>query len=98
VVLPSGEELAHIRSLHDGMGYFEYKPEEKAGVAKIDYEGSTYQFDLPEALPQGYVLRIDNRRENVGYHCSPQFTGNERHTGCFCIFSGATLQMYDTGL
>lgn len=63
VVLPSGEELAHIRSLHDGMGYFEYKPEEKAGVAKIDYEGSTYQFDLPEALPQGYVLRIDNRRE-----------------------------------
>ena len=31
VVLPSGEELAHIRSLHDGMGYFEYKPEEKAG-------------------------------------------------------------------
>ena len=63
VVLPSGEELAHIRSLHDGMGYFEYKPEEKAGVAKIDYEGSTYQSDLPEALPQGYVLRIDNRRE-----------------------------------
>lgn len=63
VVLPSGEELAHIRSLHDGMGYFEYKPEEKADVAKIDYEGSTYQFDLPEALPQGYVLRIDNRRE-----------------------------------
>lgn len=63
VVLPSGEELAHIRSLHDGMGYFEYKPEEKAGVAKIDYEGSTYQFDLPEALPQEYVLRIDNRRE-----------------------------------
>lgn len=63
VVLPSGEELAHIRSLHDGMGYFEYKPEEKAGMAKIDYEGSTYQFDLPEALPQGYVLRIDNRRE-----------------------------------
>lgn len=63
VVLPSGEELAHIRSLHDGMGYIEYKPEEKAGVAKIDYEGSTYQFDLPEALPQGYVLRIDNRRE-----------------------------------
>lgn len=35
VVLPSGEELAHIRSLHDGMGYFEYKPEEKAGVAKL---------------------------------------------------------------
>lgn len=62
VVSPSGEELAHIRSLHDGMGYFEYKPEGKAGVAKIDYEGSTYQFDLPEALPQGYVLRIDNRR------------------------------------
>ena len=30
VVLPSGEELAYIRSLHDGMGYFEYKPEEKA--------------------------------------------------------------------
>ena len=63
VVSPSGEELAHICSLHDGMGYFEYKPEGKAGVAKIDYEGSTYQFDLPEALPQGYVLRIDNRRE-----------------------------------
>ena len=63
VMSPNGEELAHIRSLHDGMGYFEYKPGEKAGIAEIDYEGSTYRFELPEALPQGYALRVDNRQE-----------------------------------
>lgn len=62
---PSGEELTHIRTLHDGMGYFEYTPGEKAGTAKIDYEGSTYHFDLPKALPRGYVLHVDNRREMV---------------------------------
>lgn len=63
VISPSGEELTHIRSLHDGMGYFEYKPGEKAATAKIHYEGATYQFELPEALSQGYVLRVDNQRE-----------------------------------
>lgn len=63
VISASGEELAHIRTLHDGMGCFEYKPGDKPATARITYNGSTYKFDLPQALPQGYVLRVDNRQD-----------------------------------
>lgn len=65
VVSASGEELASIRTLHDGMGYFEYTPGENAAKAEVTYEGVTYKFDLPEALPQGYVLKVDNRRDRL---------------------------------
>lgn len=64
VVSEKDEQLAHIRSLHDGMGTFEYIPGEKA-VAKISYEGDTYQFNLPEALPEGYVLQVDNQPDKL---------------------------------
>lgn len=63
VVSASGEELAEIRTLHDGMGRFEYTPGEKAAKAEVTFDGATYKFDLPEALPQGYVLQVENRRE-----------------------------------
>ena len=58
-----GEALTEFRTLHDGMGYFLYKPKEKAARAEVVYEGHTYRFQLPEALPEGYVMGVDNRQD-----------------------------------
>ena len=42
------------------MGIFAYTPEEKPAVAKVVYKEKEYQFDLPDALPAGYVLNVNN--------------------------------------
>lgn len=59
----SGEQLALLQTLHDGMGYFVYRPGEKPAKAEVIYEGKQYTFPLPEVLPSGYALRVDNRQE-----------------------------------
>lgn len=56
-----GSKIATLRTLHDGMGRFTYTPGEKAAVAKVTYKGKSYQFNLPEALPAGYVLNVTNK-------------------------------------
>jgi len=59
----SGEQLALLQTLHDGMGYFAYCPGEKSAKAEVVYEGKKYTFTLPEVLPSGYTLRVDNRQD-----------------------------------
>lgn len=59
----NGERLALLKTLHDGMGYFVYQPEENEAKAEVIYEGKKYIFPLPEALPSGYVLRVDNQHD-----------------------------------
>jgi len=60
-----GKELFELTTLHDGMGYFMYQPEEKPAKAEVVYEGETYSFKLPEALSSGYTLCVDNKQEQL---------------------------------
>ena len=53
-----GKELAKIETLHEGMGVFVYTPGSEPAVAKVTYREKEYTFDLPEALPTGYVLNV----------------------------------------
>lgn len=53
-------ELARIAVTHEGRGVFTYTPGARKPKAVIAYENKTYKFDLPEALPQGYVMQADN--------------------------------------
>ncbi len=55
-----GTELAKIETLHDGMGHFNYTPAAKPAVARVNFQGKEYKFDLPEALPSGYVMTVEN--------------------------------------
>lgn len=58
-----GERLALLQTLHDGMGYFVYQPGEKVVKAEVVYDGKTHVFSLPEVLPSGYVMRVDNQHD-----------------------------------
>ena len=51
-----GAEITSFETLHDGMGHFEYTPSAQPAVAKVDFQGKKYEFTLPQALPNGYVL------------------------------------------
>lgn len=65
VLSEKGEMLAQMSTLHDGMGYFLYQPEEKSATAEVVYEGRIYRFKLPESLPGGYALRVDNKKDRL---------------------------------
>ena len=51
-----GAEITSFETLHDRMGHFEYTPSAQPAVAKVDFQGKKYEFTLPQALPNGYVL------------------------------------------
>lgn len=55
-----GNEITAINTLHDGMGRFEYTPSAQPAIAKVNYKGKEYKFTLPQALPKGYVLKVNN--------------------------------------
>ncbi|MDU1632364.1 MAG: hypothetical protein E6834_07240, partial [Bacteroides ovatus] len=53
-------EITSFETSHDGMGHFEYTPSAQPAVAKVDFQGKKYEFTLPQALPNGYVLSTVN--------------------------------------
>ena len=59
------EEVAAFKTLHRGMGMFEYTPQ--AGAYKVTalYNGKEYDFDLPDPVSDGYALSVNNLDENV---------------------------------
>lgn len=54
-------KITQFSSFHMGMGAFTFKPSQemkyKAHITKP--EGITQTYDLPEPLPQGYILRVE---------------------------------------
>lgn len=51
-----GTKITSFETLHDGMGHFEYTPSGQPAIAKVNFQGKEYEFTLPQALPNGYVL------------------------------------------
>ncbi len=51
-----GTEITSFETLHDGMGHFKYTPSAQPAIAKVSFQGKKYEFTLPQALPNGYVL------------------------------------------
>ncbi|MBB5440138.1 TonB-dependent SusC/RagA subfamily outer membrane receptor [Pedobacter sp. AK017] len=62
IVDNDGTEVNHFESLHLGMGSFVVNPQPgKTYTAKVKFkDGSEQIFNLPKALPSGYVLTINN--------------------------------------
>lgn len=55
-----GRVLANIQPLHDGMGDFYYTPSKEAEIAKIQFNGKEYTFELPKPRPAGYAMNVTN--------------------------------------
>lgn len=85
-----GDTLAELRTLHDGMGYFLYQPGEKAAKAEMVYEGRNYRFSLPEALPAGYTLAVDNRQDMLNVTVARSSTSLNDTLALFVTSQGRT--------
>ncbi len=60
IVNSTNEEITALSTMHLGMGSFELVPDGKKYSAKIEYNGKQHSFDLPEVMPSGYTIRVDN--------------------------------------
>ncbi|MEJ7557277.1 MAG: TonB-dependent receptor plug domain-containing protein [Pedobacter sp.] len=62
-----GQEVNSLKSTHLGMGNFVVNPQPgKVYKAKITFkDGSEKTFELPKALPQGYVISAVNNADNL---------------------------------
>lgn len=55
-----GENVAELVNGYQGMGVFEFIPGMGTYKAKVDYNNKQYEFKLPTALPNGYVMTVNN--------------------------------------
>ncbi len=62
------EQVAIFKTMHQGMGIFEFIPE--AGIkykVKATYNGKEYSFNLPEIQPSGYMLNVNTQDKDYLY-------------------------------
>jgi hypothetical protein len=61
-----GQAFATFSTKYGGMGTFDYIPDGKKNKVKIRYEDKEHTFDLPQALPKGYVMKVNNfQKQNL---------------------------------
>ena len=82
-----GDTIAEVMTFHNGMGSFEFTPGEGKYTARVSYEGEHYAFDLPTPLDEGYVIRVDNgKEETIGIELQKS-PGSGEDTVGLCINS-----------
>ncbi|MDP4271335.1 MAG: hypothetical protein Q8909_14625, partial [Bacteroidota bacterium] len=68
VVDAQGNKVAEFETGYQGMGVFDFTPGAGKYIAKAQYQGKEYSFELPTALPAGYVVSVDNSdAEKMGF-------------------------------
>jgi TonB-dependent SusC/RagA subfamily outer membrane receptor len=62
-----GQEVNKLQSTHLGMGNFVVNPQPgKTYTAKVKFkDGSERSFELPKAIPQGYIISAVNNADNI---------------------------------
>ena len=53
-----GKDIS-FSTIHDGMGWFTFTPQERRNEVEITVDGSSRSFTLPQAEPSGYVMTVD---------------------------------------
>lgn len=60
VINEAKEEVSKFSVVHEGRGVFSYTPSGNNSKAIAEYNGKKYQFDMPTALTEGFILAVDN--------------------------------------
>lgn len=88
----NGEIATELSTLHDGMGCFSYTPlPGERSEAEIEYNGKTYRFRLPEALPSGYVLTVSQRDSLLDVRVFRNSSTSRDTVGLFVSHQGVPL-------
>ncbi|MDR0989298.1 MAG: hypothetical protein LBM06_07555 [Prevotellaceae bacterium] len=65
VYAENGDWVAALKTVHEGMGVFEYTPQAGQYKAIVTYNNKEYRFSIPAALPSGYALCVTNTDEKI---------------------------------
>mgnify|MGYP003373091747 CR=1 FL=1 len=88
----NGEIATELSTLHDGMGCFSYTPlPGERSEAEIEYNGKTYRFRLPEALPSGYILTVSQRDSLLDVRVFRNSSTSRDTVGLFVSHQGVPL-------
>jgi TonB-dependent SusC/RagA subfamily outer membrane receptor len=81
IVNEKGNQVAQITTRHDGMGSFFFMPQPGMKFsAEVRYHGHKKVYPLPEALPSGYCLTVNNLKDKsiqVMVKASPDLNDSE---------------------
>lgn len=81
-----GQMITPLKSLHEGMGFFNLLPTEKTTyLATFTHLGQTKTFELPPSLEKGYVVKIDTRPAD---QIKVKITGNTKPLLAGCTLIG----------
>lgn len=92
---PDDVELTQFTTLHDGMGCFTYTPTDKQAKAVVTYQDKKYSFQLPKALPHGYVLNVASKEKALVIKVLRNSTSLKDTLALFISHQGRPL-MYQT--
>lgn len=92
---PDDVELAQFTTLHNGMGCFIYTPTDKQAKAVVTYQDKKYSFQLPKALPRGYVLNVTSKEKALVIKVLRNSTSLKDTLALFISHQGRPL-MYQT--
>ena len=53
-----GKDIS-FSTIHDGMGWFTFTPQERRNSVTITVDGNTHSFNLPQAEPSGFTMTVD---------------------------------------
>ncbi len=84
----SGERVAPISTIHDGMGTFLYTPGPKPVQVEMLFKGKSYRFDLPKAEFAGYVMMVNNREASFDVTLSRSSEQLADSLALFTFFGG----------
>jgi len=56
--LVEGKDIT-FKTVHDGMGYFTFTPQEKRNRVEIAVDGNSQLFELPQAEPLGFAMTVN---------------------------------------
>jgi hypothetical protein len=66
IVDSKGNEISRFTSVEFGLGFFHINPKlEEDYYANLNLNGEMYQYLLPKALPEGYALTINSRKDEL---------------------------------
>lgn len=60
IINHKNEEIATFSTIHQGMGIFRFCPDSTNYKVNFTYKNENYTYRLPEPLPSGYVMTINN--------------------------------------
>ena len=74
-------------TIHDGMGWFTFTPQEKRNQVELTIDGKSYTFSLPAAEQEGCAMMVmadDTDSIILKIDCTPQLVGTTLGLGLTC--------------